>query len=314
MPDPSPVRIAVLVPCYNEATTIAAIIRDFKRYLPSAQIFVFDNNSTDDTVRIAREAGAIVRHVPAQGKGSVVRRMFADVEADAYVMVDGDDTYDASVAPVLVDRLLGEGLDMLVGSRVTEEQSAYRFGHRFGNRLLTGCLSAVFGRTFNDILSGYRVFSRRYVKSFAAHSAGFEIETELTVHALELRLPVAEVETVYKSRPEGSFSKLNTYRDGARILMTILRLFKSERPLAFFGIGFLLCTLVSAGLAVPLLSTYLQTGLVPRLPTAVLCASLMLLGIILLVCGLILDAVTKARIEQKRYAYMAVPVYSRDAP
>jgi glycosyltransferase involved in cell wall biosynthesis len=308
------VRIAVLVPCYNEATTIAAIIRDFKRYLPSAQIFVFDNNSTDDTVRIAREAGAIVRHVPAQGKGSVVRRMFADVEADAYVMVDGDDTYDASVAPVLVDRLLDEGLDMLVGSRVTDEQSAYRFGHRFGNRLLTGCLSAVFGRTFNDILSGYRVFSRRYVKSFAAHSAGFEIETELTVHALELRLPVAEVETVYKSRPEGSFSKLNTYRDGARILMTILRLFKSERPLAFFGIGFLLCTLLSAGLSVPLLATYLQTGLVPRLPTAVLCASLMLLGIILLVCGLILDAVTKARIEQKRFAYMAVPVFSRDAP
>lgn len=314
MPDPTPVRIAVLVPCYNEATTIAAIIRDFKRYLPSAQIFVFDNNSTDDTVRIAREAGAIVRHVPAQGKGSVVRRMFADVEADAYVMVDGDDTYDASVAPVLVDRLLDEGLDMLVGSRVTEEQSAYRFGHRFGNRLLTGCLSAVFGRTFNDILSGYRVFSRRYVKSFAAHSAGFEIETELTVHALELRLPVAEVETVYKSRPEGSFSKLNTYRDGARILMTILRLFKSERPLAFFGIGFLLCTLFSAGLSVPLLATYLHTGLVPRLPTAVLCASLMLLGIILLVCGLILDAVTKARIEQKRFAYMAVPVFNRDAP
>ena len=303
----------MLVPCYNEATTIAAIIRDFNRYLPSAQIFVFDNNSTDDTVRIARAAGAIVRHVPAQGKGSVVRRMFADVEADAYVMVDGDDTYDAAVAPQLVARLLDEGLDMVVGSRVTDEQDAYRFGHRFGNRLLTGCLSTVFGRTFNDILSGYRVFSRRYVKSFAAHSAGFEIETELTVHALELRLPVAEVETVYKSRPEGSFSKLNTYRDGARILITILRLFKSERPLAFFAIGFLLCALLSAGLAAPLLSTYLQTGLVPRLPTAVLCASLMLLGIILLVCGLILDAVTKARIEQKRFAYMSVSVFTRDA-
>ena len=313
MPDPSPARIAVLVPCYNEATTIAAIIRDFNRYLPSAQIFVFDNNSTDDTVRIARAAGAIVRHVPAQGKGSVVRRMFADVEADAYVMVDGDDTYDAAVAPQLVARLLDEGLDMVVGSRVTDEQDAYRFGHRFGNRLLTGCLSTVFGRTFNDILSGYRVFSRRYVKSFAAHSAGFEIETELTVHALELRLPVAEVETVYKSRPEGSFSKLNTYRDGARILITILRLFKSERPLAFFAIGVLLCALLSAGLAAPLLSTYLQTGLVPRLPTAVLCASLMLLGIILLVCGLILDAVTKARIEQKRFAYMSVSVFTRDA-
>jgi glycosyltransferase involved in cell wall biosynthesis len=300
-------RIAVLVPCYNEAATIAAIIRDFNRYLPAAQVYVFDNNSTDDTVRIARDAGATVRHVAAQGKGSVVRRMFADVEADVYVMVDGDDTYDASVAPQLVARLLDEGMDMVVGSRVTHEQAAYRFGHRFGNRLLTGCLAAVFGRTFNDILSGYRVFSRRYVKSFAAHSTGFETETELTVHALELRLPVAEVETVYKARPEGSFSKLNTYRDGARILLTILRLFKSERPLAFYGMGFLLCFLVSVGLAVPVLATYFETGLVPRLPTAVLCAAVMLLGIILLVCGIILDAVTKARIEQKRFAYLAVP-------
>ena len=309
MPQLSTTRIAVLVPCYNEATTIEAIIRDFNHYLPSAQVYVFDNNSTDDTVRIARAAGAIVRHVTAQGKGSVVRRMFADVEADAYVMVDGDDTYDASVAPQLVARLLDEGLDMVVGSRVTQEQAAYRFGHRFGNRLLTGCLAAVFGRTFNDILSGYRVFSRRYVKSFAAHSTGFETETELTVHALELRLPVAEVETVYKARPEGSFSKLNTYRDGARILMTILRLFKSERPLTFYGIGFLLCFLLSVGLAAPVVATYLETGLVPRIPTTVLCASLMLLGIILMVCGIILDAVTKARIEQKRFAYLSVPAY-----
>ncbi len=309
MPQLSTTRIAVLVPCYNEATTIEAIIRDFNQYLPSAQVYVFDNNSTDDTVRIARAAGAIVRHVTAQGKGSVVRRMFADVEADAYVMVDGDDTYDASVAPQLVARLLDEGLDMVVGSRVTQEQAAYRFGHRFGNRLLTGCLAAVFGRTFNDILSGYRVFSRRYVKSFAAHSTGFETETELTVHALELRLPVAEVETVYKARPEGSFSKLNTYRDGARILLTILRLFKSERPLTFYGIGFLLCFLLSVGLAVPVVATYLETGLVPRIPTTVLCASLMLLGIILMVCGIILDAVTKARIEQKRFAYLSVPAY-----
>ncbi|GAB2868745.1 glycosyltransferase family 2 protein [Pseudoduganella ginsengisoli] len=309
MPQFPNVRIAVLVPCYNEAATIAAIIRDFNRYLPSAQVYVFDNNSTDDTVRIAREAGATVRHVTAQGKGSVVRRMFADVEADAYIMVDGDDTYDASVAPQLVEKMLNEGLDMVVGSRVADEQAAYRFGHRFGNRLLTGCLAAVFGRTFNDILSGYRVFSRRYVKSFAAHSTGFETETELTVHALELRLPVAEVETVYKARPEGSFSKLNTYRDGARILMTILRLFKSERPLMFYGIGFLLCFLASIVLAVPVLATYLDTGLVPRLPTAVLCASLMLLGIILLVCGIILDAVTKSRIEQKRFAYLSVPAF-----
>ncbi|NGZ82774.1 glycosyltransferase [Duganella aceris] len=299
-------RIAILVPCYNEALTIAAIVRDFNTYLPQAQVYVFDNNSTDDTARIAREAGAVVRNVPAQGKGSVVRRMFADIEADAYVMVDGDDTYDASVAPQLVDRLLGEGLDMVVGNRVTTEQAAYRLGHRFGNAMLTGCVSFIFGRTFTDILSGYRVFSRRYVKSFAAHSAGFEIETELTVHSLALRMPVAEVSTVYKSRPEGSVSKLNTYRDGVRILGTILRLFKSERPLAFFSIFASTCVLLSLLLSQPLVATYLQTGLVPRLPTATLCASMMLLGVILLVCGIVLDAVTKGRLEQKRFAYLAV--------
>ncbi|MES2347823.1 MAG: glycosyltransferase family 2 protein [Pseudomonadota bacterium] len=300
-------RIAVLVPCYNEALTITAIVRDFRRALPQAAIYVFDNNSTDNTAQIARDAGAIVRAVPAQGKGSVVRRMFADVEADAYVMIDGDDTYDAAAAPRLVALLLRDGLDMVVGQRVTDEQQAYRFGHRFGNRLLTGFVSAIFGRTFTDILSGYRVFSRRYVKSFAAHSAGFEIETELTVHALELRMPVAEVVTVYRSRPEGSVSKLNTYRDGLRILLTILRLFKSEKPLAFYSAGFAALALLSLGLSVPLATTYLQTGLVPRLPTAVLCAALMLFGVILLACGIILDAVTKGRIEQKRFAYLAVP-------
>jgi len=307
MTDLSTARIAVLLPCYNEAPTIEAIVRDFRASLPNATIYVFDNNSTDGTADIARRCGVVVRTVTQQGKGSVVRRMFADIEADAYVMVDGDNTYDAAAAPQLVARLLNEGLDMLVGSRVSEEAAAYRFGHRFGNRLLTGCLATVFGRTFSDILSGYRVFSRRYVKSFAAHSEGFEIETELTVHALELRMPVAEVATVYKARPEGSFSKLNTYRDGWRILMTILRLFKSERPLAFFSIGFVACALLSLGLAVPLFAVYLETGLVPRLPTAVLCAAIMLLGVILLVCGVILDAVTRGRIEQKRFAYLAVP-------
>ncbi len=300
-------RLAVLVPCYNEALTIAAIVRDFQAHLPQATIYVFDNNSTDGTAQIARAAGAVVRNVPAQGKGSVVRRMFADIEADAYIMVDGDDTYDASVAPQLVARLLNEGLDMVVGNRVSTEQAAYRPGHRFGNAMLTGCVSLIFGRTFTDILSGYRVFSRRYVKSFAAHSAGFEIETELTVHALALRMPVAEVSTVYKARPEGSVSKLNTYRDGLRILSTIFRLFKSERPLAFFSILAGLSALLSVILAAPLVATYLQTGLVPRLPTAVLCAALMLFGVILLVCGLILDAVTKGRIEQKRFAYLAHP-------
>jgi glycosyltransferase involved in cell wall biosynthesis len=307
-PQPAP-RIAVLVPCYNEALTIAAIVRDFRACLPQAQVYVFDNNSTDNTARIAREQGAVVRNVPAQGKGSVVRRMFADVEADAYVMVDGDDTYDAKAAPMLVARLLGEGLDMVVGSRVSSEQDAYRFGHRFGNGMLTGVVASLFGRTFTDILSGYRVFSRRYVKSFAAHSSGFEIETELTVHALELRMPVAEMATAYGARPQGSVSKLSTYRDGFRILMTILRLFKSEKPLAFFSIAFAAFALASIDLAIPLVSTYLQTGLVPRLPTAVLCTALMLFGVVLLACGIILDAVTKSRVEQKRFAYLAVPAY-----
>jgi glycosyltransferase involved in cell wall biosynthesis len=304
-------RIAILVPCYNEALTIAAIVRDFNACLPQAQVYVFDNNSTDGTAEIAREAGAVVRNVPAQGKGSVVRRMFADIEADAYVMVDGDDTYDASVAPQLVEQLLREGLDMVVGNRISTEQAAYRPGHRFGNAMLTGFVSFIFGRTFTDILSGYRVFSRRYVKSFAAHSAGFEIETELTVHSLALRMPVAEVSTIYKSRPEGSVSKLNTYRDGARILGTIFRLFKSERPLAFFSIFATASALLSLALAEPLVATYLHTGLVPRLPTAVLCTSLMLLGVILLVCGIVLDAITKSRIEHKRFAYLAVPGPSR---
>lgn len=300
-------RIAVLIPCYNEALTIAAIVRDFGTCLPGADIYVFDNNSSDNTLQIAREAGAHVREVPHQGKGNVIRRMFADIEADVYIMVDGDDTYDSSVAPQLVEKLIANGLDMVVGARVSTEQEAYRFGHRFGNLLLTRCVALLFGRTFTDMLSGYRVFSRRYVKSFAAHSAGFETETELTVHALDLRMPVAEVATDYKSRPEGSTSKLNTYRDGIRILWMILKLFKAEKPLLFFSIGFFACTLLSIGLAVPLFETYFQTGLVPRVPTAILCAGLCLFGVILLSCGIILDTVTKGRIEQKRFAYLAVP-------
>jgi glycosyltransferase involved in cell wall biosynthesis len=308
-PAPSEPHIAVIVPCYNEALTIAQLVHDFRISLPQAQVYVFDNNSTDDTGRIAREAGAVVRKVTMQGKGSVVRRMFADVEADAYIMIDGDGTYDASVAQQLVDRLLGEGLDMVVGCRVSTEQSAYRFGHRAGNTVLTGFLASIFGRTFTDILSGYRVFSRRYVKSFAAHSSGFEIETELSVHALELRMPVTEVETVYGARPQGSVSKLSTYRDGFRILLTILRLFKSEKPLGFYSIVFALFALASIYLAVPLVLTYLETGLVPRLPTAVLCTALMLFGVILLACGIILDAVTKSRIEQKRFSYLAIPQF-----
>lgn len=300
-------RIAIIVPCYNEELTVTDIVRDFNRYLPEADVYIFDNNSRDATVSRALEAGAIVRSVPLQGKGNVIRRMFADVEADIYIMVDGDNTYDASVAPELVEKLVAEGLDMVVGTRVSTEQEAYRFGHRFGNRMLTGSVAMVFGNTFTDMLSGYRVFSRRYAKSFAAHSAGFETETELTVHALELRMPVAEVSTIYRARPEGSVSKLNTYRDGFRILWTISKLFKTEKPFAFFSIAGLLFNLIALILAWPLFETYYQTGLVPRLPTAVLVVALGICGMISFNCGLILETVTKGRIEQKRFAYLAVP-------
>lgn len=300
-------RIAILIPCYNEEITIAAIVKNFRTCLPEAEIYVFDNNSSDNSLEIARQAGAIVREVFLQGKGNVIRRMFADIEADIYIMVDGDDTYDASVAPKLAQRLVASGLDMLVGSRISEEKEAYRLGHRFGNRVLTQFVATIFGRTFKDMLSGYRVFSRRYVKSFPAHSSGFEIETELTVHALELRMPVAEIETVYKARPEGSESKLSTYRDGWKIFRMIFRLFKTEKPLLFFSIGAFISVLVSLILAVPLVLTYLETGLVPRFPTAFLCASLVVLGVILLTCGVILDTVTKGRMETKRMAYLAVP-------
>ncbi|MDR5784044.1 glycosyltransferase [Caballeronia sp. LZ065] len=305
-------RIAVLVPCYNEATTITSVVKDFKAALPNANVYVFDNNSTDDTVARARDAGATVRRVGYQGKGNVIRRMFADVDADAYVLVDGDDTYDATAAPALVEALFTEGLDMIVGARKSDEREAYRLGHRLGNKVLTRCVATVFGRTFSDMLSGYRVFSRRYVKSYPAHAAGFETETELTVHALELRMPVAEIETRYKSRPAGSTSKLNTYRDGWRILLTIIKLFKTERPLLFFSCGLAACAVASTLLALPLLRDYFITGLVPRLPTAVLCAALMLLGFVLLTCGIVLDTVTHGRREVKRQAYLDQPAPSVD--
>jgi glycosyltransferase involved in cell wall biosynthesis len=306
-----PHRIAVVIPCYNEEAAIATVVRDFRASLPEAAIYVFDNNSSDATARVAQEAGAEVIAVPLQGKGNVIRRMFADVEADVYVLVDGDATYDAAAAPALIERLIEQRLDMVVGSRISDEQEAYRRGHRFGNAMLTGCAATVFGRTFKDMLSGYRVFSRRYAKSFPAHSAGFETETELAVHALSMRMPVAEVETIYKSRPDGSESKLNTYRDGWRILMTILKLFKTEKPLAFFSIGFALCTVLAAVLVSPVLYTYFVTGLVPRLPTFVLSCGLILLGVILLICGLVLDTVTRGRNETKRLAYLAIPAPSK---
>jgi len=299
-------KIVVLVPCYNEEATIEKVVQDFKTALPNSRIYVYDNCSTDNTRMFAEQAGAIVRNEPRQGKGNVVRRMFADIEADVYVMVDGDDTYDAQAAPKLISHLIDNQLDMVNAKRITTITDAYRPGHRFGNRMLTWIIGVLFGDQFDDLLSGYRVFSRRFVKSFPSLSSGFEIETELTVHALELRMPVGEVSTNYKERPEGSVSKLNTYSDGIRILRTISNLVRGERPLEFFSvIGFLL-VIVSLILVAPLLITYLETGLVPRFPTAILATGLMLLGFLSFVCGLILDTVTRGRQESKRISYLQV--------
>ncbi len=298
-------RIAVLVPCYNEEAAIAKVVADFRAALPDAAIFVFDNNSTDRTAEVARKAGAEVFQVKHQGKGFVVRRMFTDVEADIYLLVDGDATYDAASAGRMIARLLEDRLDMVVGSRVDRDKAAYRAGHRTGNRLLTAFVAEVFGPTFNDMLSGYRVFSRRFVKSFPMLSAGFELETELTIHALELGLAVAEIDTPYYARPEGSSSKLSTWRDGFRILATIIRLYRAERPLALFtGIGLAL-GIASIGFAVPIFVTYVQTGLVPRLPTAVLSTGLMLLAFLSIAVGLVLDTVTRGRREMKLLAYLS---------
>lgn len=300
-------RVAVLLPCYNEQEAIGKVVRDFRQALPEAIVYVYDNNSRDETRARAAAAGAVVRSETQQGKGFVVRRMFADVEADVYVLVDGDDTYHAPSAPLLVERLLAEQLDMVVGRRVTEIEQAYRPGHRLGNRLLTGVVARVFGDRFKDILSGYRVFSRRFVKSFPALTKEFEIETELTVHALELDMPIAEVDTPYKDRPAGSVSKLRTYRDGVRILTTILVLFKEERPLAFFGLAGLALAVLALGLGYPVLTEYLRTGLVPRFPTAILATGLMILAFLSFTSGLVLETVTRGRKELKRLAYLTIP-------
>lgn len=299
--------IAVVVPCYNEGISISQVIRDFMVHLPSASIYVFDNNSSDDTAERATAAGAKVFTVKEQGKGNVVRRMFADIIADIYIMVDGDATYDAASAPKMIERLISERLDMVVGVRKHEEKEAYRLGHTFGNKMLTGCVKSIFGGKFSDMLSGYRVFSRRYVKSFPAMAKGFETETELTVHALELRMPYAEVDTPYSARMEGSASKLNTYRDGIRIAKMILRLYATERPLMFYGILALLFSITGLVLAFPLASYYFETGLVPRLPTAVLSTGLIILASISFVTGLILESVTVGRRELKRLSYLSVP-------
>jgi glycosyltransferase involved in cell wall biosynthesis len=296
--------IAVILPCYNEEAAIAQTVADFRASLPQAKIYVYDNNSSDRTAEVAGAAGAIVRTERMQGKGHVVRRMFADVEADVYIMADGDATYEAAAAPRLVRRLVEEQLDMVVGARKTEVEAAYRSGHRLGNALLTGILARLFGRSFNDILSGYRVFSRRFVKSFPVLSQGFEIETEISVHALELKMPVAEEVTEYSARPEGSESKLSTYRDGFRILRTMATLFRMERPVLFFGLiaGFLALTAVI--LAIPLAITYVETGLVPRFPTAILATGLIILSALNLFSGLILDTVVRGRRELRRLAYL----------
>lgn len=300
-------RIAVLIPCYNEAVAIAGVIRDFAAHLPGASIFVYDNNSTDGTAPVAAGAGAVVRSEVLQGKGNVVRRMFADIDADVYVLVDGDGTYDASSAPRLVRHLVEQSLDMVNGSREPVSSGTFRRGHRFGNRLLTALVAWIFGNRLTDLLSGYRVLSRRFVKSFPALASGFEIETELTVHALELRLPIDELPTPYRDRPSGSTSKLRTVSDGMRIFRTITRLVKEERPFQFFAVIAALFVISSLAFGSRVIADYLATGLVLRLPMAVLATGLMIIGFLCIVCGLILDTVTRGRREIKRLHYLALP-------
>jgi glycosyltransferase involved in cell wall biosynthesis len=305
------IRIAVLIPCFNEAAAIGQVIADFRTALPMAEIFIYDNNSSDGTMTIAREAGVQVRSERHQGKGHVVRRMFADVDAEIYVLVDGDATYDAASAPAMIERLISDHLDMVVARRVDQVEAAYRPGHKTGNMLLTGFLTSVFGHGFDDILSGYRIFSRRFVKSFPVLSDGFEIETELSVHALELSMPVAEIETPYYARPAGSFSKLNTWRDGLRILGTILKMYRSEKPLRFFTTIAITLAVISVGLAVPIMVTFVEEGIVPRLPTAVLSVGVMLVAVMSLFSGLVLDTVSRGRRETKLLHYLAEPWLTR---
>jgi hypothetical protein len=299
-----PPSVAVLIPCYNEQAAIARVVRDFLANIPDATVYVYDNNSTDKTAAAALAAGAIVRRETLQGKGHVVRRMFADIEADIYVLVDGDGTYDADAAPAMIAMLFNQQLDMVTGLREAAAEGAYRPGHVLGNAVLTGVVRRIFGKRIGDMLSGYRVFSRRFVKSFPALASGFETETEFSVHALELCMPIGEMPTDYRERPAGSASKLRTYADGVRILRTIVRLIKDERPLQFFSLA---GALAGIGLGLPVVVEFLRVGLVPRLPTAVLATGLVLLSFLSFACGLILDSVTRGRREMKRLAYLAVP-------
>ena len=299
-------EIAVILPCYNEEAAIGKTVRDFHAALPDAKIYVYDNNSRDQTAAVAREAGAIVRTELRQGKGNVMRRMFADVEADIYVLADGDDTYDASVAPALIKKLVEEGLDIVTGRRVHTEAAAYRAGHVFGNRMLTGLTAMMFNVKLGDTLSGYRVMSRRFVKSFPFTAEGFGIETELTVHAVRLQMPMAEVDTAYKERPAGSVSKLSTYRDGFKILFTIAQMLREERPLLFFIAIGAVFALVAAILGASIVIEFVKTGLVPRLPTALLATGLMVIAFLSVMSGLILDTVTRGRWANKRLAYLSI--------
>lgn len=306
MPGAQQPRIAVLLPCYNEEAAISATVAGFRSALPGAIIYVYDNNSRDRTREVAAEAGAIVRTERLQGKGHVVMRMFADIDADVYVMSDGDLTYDPKAAPAMVDMLIGEQLDMVVGTRRHSEKDAFRGGHLLGNRVFTGLLSSLFGRSFSDIFSGYRVFSRRFVKSFPVISSGFEIETEISVHALELKMPVGELETLYAARPEGSQSKLSTYSDGWRILRTIFTLYRVERPALYYGLVGAFLVALAIVLAIPLVITYIHTGLVPRFPTAILVTGIIIIAVLCFFAGLILDTVTRGRRELRRIAYLSL--------
>jgi len=301
-------RVAVLIPCHNEERAVGQVVRKFRSALPAADVYVYDNASTDRTAEVAADAGAVVRREHLKGKGNVVRRMFADVDADIYILADGDDTYDAASAPAMIAKLRAENLDMVVASRhASSATDAYRIGHRLGNRLLSGTVAMIFGRRLVDMLSGYRAFSRRFVKSFAALSSGFETETEMTVHALALRLPVAEIDAPYGARPEGSESKLRTVRDGLRILLMIVNLFREERPLAFFTLVFAILAAIALILAVPIVATYMETGLVPRFPTAILATGIMLLAFLSLASGFVLDSVMRGRREAKRLHYLGLP-------
>src|SRR3984957_4583966 len=300
-------NIAVLVPCYNEETAVPKVVGDFRRALPSATIYVYDKNSRARPAEAARSSGAVVRTETLQGKGNVVRRMFADIEADIYVLVDGDDTYDAGATPHMIARMAADGAAILTARRIHTDAAAYRPGHVLGNRMLTGLTATLFNVHLSDMLSGYRVFSRRFVKSFPFTAEGFAIETELTVHAVRLMMPMSEMDTRYKERPVGSVSKLNTYRDGFRILGTIGYLVREERPLVFFSTFAALFAVVAVLIGAPVVSEYFRTGLVPRLPTAVLATGMMVIAFLSSACGLILDTVTRGRWEAKRMAYLAIP-------